>query len=218
MTSGRRTLFWVLGLVLTPIALCIGALAVTVVLNIAGVIPDSVLATEPRTPAPPKPTATPALFTADPRPQQTGDSWDLEVLDAYRLPTVDGHPAPDGQVWLLVRVRARHIDRTYQDKSRVLYNRSFHLRFDGREVPADEDAGSAFDRGYRSGSFGNIFGTAVKYRQTAIKTVIFAAPPDAQRFALDLQGYKARTLGFILRVPTPATPTPAPTTMPPAID
>jgi hypothetical protein len=219
MTSRRRKLYWAIGLVLTPLALCIAALAVTVGLSIAGVIPDSALASGPRTPTPPRATGTPALFAADPRPSvQSGDSWELEIVGADRLPTVDGHLAPAGHAWLLVRVRARMIDRNYQNKSRTLYNRSFHLRLDGRDVPADEAAGSAFDRGYASGSFGNTLGTSVKYRQSATRTVIFAVPVGAERFELDLQGYKARTLGFTLRAPSapaatpaaPATTTPAP--------
>lgn len=213
--KSKRLLFWLIGLVATPLLLCVGALVVTVGLNLAGVIPDSALATEPRTPTPPGPTATPSLFIADPAPKrQTGDSWELEVVSADRLPTVDGHPAPPGQVWLVVRVRARMIDNLYRDKSRALYNRSFHLRFDGREVATDEDACTAFDRGYFTGTFGNTLGTSVKYRQSVTRTVIFAAPPEAHRFELDVQNYKARNIGFTLRVPNPASPTASPTVTP----
>ena len=207
MTSNRKLLLGLLAIVGAVPLLCAGAVAVTVALNLLGVIPDSALATTPKTPTPPGPTPTPILFQADAPPkQQSGDSWAFRVLSVQRLPTVDDRPAPEGQVWLLVKVRATMTDTLYKDRGRTLYNRSFHLRFGDQEVAADEAACTAFDRGYFTGTFGNTLGTTIPYRESRDRTVIFAVPPDAERFELAVQGYKARPAGFTLRVPAPATP------------
>ena len=211
MKSARPLVIGLLVLIGAVPLLCGGAVALTLVLNAVGVISDEALEPGPRTPTVPKPTATPPLFQADPLPKrQSGDSWTIRVLSAQRLPTVDDLPAPSGQVWLVVKVRATMTDTLYKKSSRTLYNRSFHLRFAGQDIAADEDGCAAFDRGYFTGTFGSHLGTSVKYQESRDRTVIFAVPPAMERFELAVQGYKARPVTFTLRQPQPTgTPTPA---------
>lgn len=202
MKSTRPLFIGLLALVGGIPLLCIGAVALTVALNLVGIIPDSALATSPKTPTPPGPTPAPILFLADPQPQrENDDSWALRVLSAHRLPTVDGLAAPAGQVWLVVKVRATMTDAIYKDSTRTLYNRHFQLRLADQQIAADQAACSAYDRGYRTGTFGNTFGTSIPYRESRDRTVIFAVPPTAERFELALQGYKARPIDFTLRLP-----------------
>jgi hypothetical protein len=131
MKSARPLLIGLLVLVGAAPLLCGGAIALTLVLNAVGVIPDDALEPDPRTPTVPKLTATPPLFQADPLPKrQSGDSWTLRVLSAQRLPTVDDLPAPAGQVWLVVKIRATMTDTLYKKSSRTLYNRA--VRWSGR--------------------------------------------------------------------------------------
>jgi hypothetical protein len=208
MKSARPLVIGLLVLVGAVPLLCGGAIVLTVVLNLVGVIPDAALEPDPRTATVPKPTATPPLFQADQPPKrQSGANWTIRVLSAQRLPNVDDLPAPAGQVWLVVKVRATMTDTLYKDSSRTLYNRHFHLRFNGQDIAADEDGCAAFERGYFTGTFGSHLGTSVTYQESRDRTVIFAVPPAMERFELALLGYKARPVTFTLRQPSsPATP------------
>jgi hypothetical protein len=84
------------------------------------------------------------------------------------------------------------------------------VRYDGQDVAAAEDGCAAFERGYFTSTFGRHLGTSLMYQESRDRTVLFAVPPDMERFELALQGYKARPVTFTLRLPsspaTPATP------------
>ncbi len=206
MSTGRKLLIGIAALLGGFVLLCVLLLVGTTALSAVGILPtpEPTVAKTPRPTQTPKATATPAQFIHDPvRSPGYTQSFSFRVTSAGWVTRAD-LPNRPGERWLALLVQVSpnsKASKTYQGG--VVYESSFRLTIDDREIGPDKAAREIMD----SRGFGDTLGTSVKTIER--RTLVFSVPDTAEHFGLRVDSGRAYPISFTLRLPASASPLPS---------